>query len=526
LPGATPKHDGIIAGSRICWYSSRLPLSFLIVLRPQSSVTDLSEESPAPTPDGFWHVLMEVLRLAFPMVLGYASSTIMHFVDSMMVARVGQAEMAAASSAGVIVLALTALASGVTSCVSTFASQCLGRGEARNCSAFVWQNAFFSVAVGYVAFLAVPLVPSLFAWIGHETDVQACEAAYGCFRLIGTGFMVMGWGFCSYFQGIHRPWVTTLTTVVANLINVGANYVLIFGHFGFPAMGIAGAAIGTVLASGLHCVMLIAFVLHPWHARVHGGLDTCRFEWAKFRQLIGIGWPAGVNFFLDIASWAIFTNFLIGKFGKTALAGNMVAMQYMHLSFMPSLGLSHAASALVGRYIGQGDIARAKQRAFMAIRIAVVYMLAMGVVFFTCRYPLVRLFNQDADIVAHAALILIFAAVFQGFDALAIVSSGALRGAGDTHWTAAATITCCWGLFMPVGVSLTWFAPSLGPKGPWIAATLYIFSLGSVLFGRFLSERWTEIDIFRREAGAQPEDETVHCEVDEDRPGDAHPVDS
>lgn len=487
-------------------------------------MTDPIEDQVPVTEDDNWHVLMEVLRLAFPMVLGYASSTIMHFVDAIMVARVGEAEMAAASSAGIVVFTLTALAFGVTSCVSTFASQCLGRGEARNCSAYVWQNAFFSVAVGYLSILAVPLVPGLFAWIGHETDVQACEAAYGSFRLIGMGFMVMGWGFCSYFQGIHRPWVTTSTTIVANLINVGANYVLIFGHFGVPAMGIAGAAIGTVLASGLHCVMLIAFVVHPWHARHYGGWDTCRFDWTKLKQVVRIGWPAGLNFFLDIASWAIFTNFLIGDFGKAALAGNMVAMQYMHLSFMPALGLSHAASALVGRYIGQKDMARAKQRAFMALRIAVVYMLVMGAIFFTCRYPLARLFNKDTDIVAHATLILIFAAIFQGFDAFGIVSSGALRGAGDTHWTAAATITCCWGIFMPLGLALTHFAPSLGPKGPWIAATVYICLLGSTLFWRLLSGRWTKIDIFRTEAGPEAEAGPVHVAAEDDRPSEAPPM--
>ena len=483
----------------------------------------IEEQGPAAT-DDHWHVLMEVVRLAFPMVVGYASGTIMHFVDALMVSRVGEAEMAAASSAGIVVFTLTALAFGVTSCVSTFASQCLGRGETRNCSAYVWQNAFFSVAVGYLSILALPVVPHLFAWIGHEADVQACEVAYGSFRLIGMGFMVMGWGFCSYFQGIHRPWVTTSTTIVANLINVGANYVLIFGHLGLPAMGIVGAAIGTVLASGLHCVMLIAFVVHPWHARDYGGWDTCRIDWAKLKQLVRIGWPAGLNFFLDIASWAVFTNFLIGNFGKAALAGNMVAMQYMHLSFMPALGLSHAASALMGKYIGQKDMARAKQRAFMALRIAVVYMLIMGVMFFTCRYPLVRLFKDDPDIVAHAALILIFAAIFQGFDALAIVSSGALRGAGDTHWTAVATITCCWGIFMPVGLALTHFAPSLGPKGPWIAATLFICSLGSTLFWRLLSERWTKIDIFRTETAPEAKEETGVSAAADERPSEAAPM--
>ena len=447
--------------------------------------------------DSGWHVLVEVARLAFPMILGYASSTIMHFVDARMVSCLGGAELAAVGSAGVLVFTATALAFGVTSCVNTFAAQSLGRGRVRDCSAYAWQNAFFAIGVGLVAVAAVPAVPRVFAWVGHDADVQACEVSYGRIRLLGMGFMVAGWGFCSYFQGIHRPWVTTATTFVANVVNVAANYVLIFGHLGFPRLGVAGAAWGTVFASALQCAMMVAAVAHPRHARVFGGLDTCRVDWAKFRQLLHIGWPAGVNFFLDMASWAIFTNFLIGRFGKAALAGNMVAMQYMHLSFMPALGLSHATAALVGKYLGQRDVPRAKQRAYVALRVAAVYMLSMGVVFYCFRHVLASWFNDDAEVARHAATFLIFAAIFQGFDAFGIVSSGALRGAGDTHWTAAATIACCWGVFMPVGLFLTYRAAWLGPKGPWIGATLYICLLGAALFWRLVSGRWARIDIFR-----------------------------
>ena len=449
------------------------------------------------THDDGWHVLVEVVRLAFPMILGYASSTIMHFVDARMVSCVGGAALAAVGSAGVLVFTATALAFGVTSCVNTFASQSLGRGRVRECSSYAWQNAFFAIGVGLVAVAAVPAVPRVFAWVGHDADVQACEVSYGRIRLLGMGFMVAGWGFCSYFQGIHRPWVTTTTTFAANLVNVGANYVLIFGHLGFPRLGVAGAAWGTVFASGLQCAMMVAAMIHPRHAKVFGGLETCRIDWVKFRQLLHIGWPAGVNFFLDIASWAIFTNFLIGRFGRAALAGNMVAMQYMHLSFMPALGLSNATAALVGKYLGQRDVARARQRAYMALRVAVVYMLSMGMIFYCFRHVLAGWFSDDGEVVRHAATFLVFAAIFQGFDAFGIVSSGALRGAGDTHWTAGATVACCWGVFMPVAALLTYCVPWLGAKGPWVGATIYICLLGVALFCRLLSARWTKIDIFR-----------------------------
>ena len=466
---------------------------------------------PAP-PDSSCEVLREVAHLAVPMIVGYASSTAMHFVDALMVSKVGDAEMAAVGASGVIVFALTALAMGGISCVNTFASQSLGRGELRQCSAYGWQSVFLSLLVGVVSIALIPTLSPIFRWIGHDADVQACELVYGRIRLMGMGFMVAAWGLCSYFQGIHRPWVSTATTLVANVVNVAANYALIFGHFGMPRLGVAGAAYGTMIACAFQWLLLVGFMVHPWHARVFGGRDTLRVDWPKLRQLVHIGWPAGLNFALDIASWAIFTNLFVGRFGRAALAGNFVAVQYMHLSFMPALGLSHATAALVGRYIGRQDIPRAKQRAYMAMRVTVVYMLVMGAIFFCFRFTLVRWFNDDPEVVRHAAVILIFAAVFQGVDALGIISSGALRGAGDTHWTAMATIGCCWGVFVPIGWTLSRFAPGLGPKGPWIGATAYICLLGLLLFWRFRSEGWTQIEIFRERTGPHVESQAGPAE--------------
>ena len=453
-------------------------------------------EKDLTPPDSARQVLREVLKLAYPIMMGYASTTLMYFVDALMVGRLGKTELAAVSTSGVIVFTVIALASGVASCVNTFASQSLGRNRPQDCAAYAWQNAYFAAGSGLLALAFVPTLPWLFAWIGHSPALQTCEVSYGRIRLGGMGFMVAAWGFCSYFQGVHRPWVATITTLAVNVVNVVANYALIFGHWGFPRMGVAGAAWATIIAAALQCVMLVAVILHPWHARTFGGWDACRFDWAKLKQLVHIGWPAGINFFLDIASWAIFTNFFMGQFGEDAIAGNMVAMQYMHLSFMPAVGLSHATAALVGRYLGQQDVPRAKQRAYAALRLALGYMLFMGVMFYLFRYPMVRLFNTDPGVVEVAATILIFAAVFQGFDAFGIVSSGALRGAGDTHWTAAATVLLCWFVFVPGAWFFAYKMPQLGAKGPWFACTAYICLLGTTLFIRFKSERWSKIDIF------------------------------
>lgn len=443
------------------------------------------------------HVLGEVLRLAVPNIMASASVTIMHFVDVTLVSWLGKPHLAAVSNAGVIVFALFCLAGGIAGCVNTFASQSMGRGRPRECSAYAWQNAFFGIAVGLAALPLIPLAPALFAWIGHAPDVQAAMVDYTQVRLCGLGFGVCTWGFCSYFQGIHRPWVAMATTVLANVFNIVASCALVFGLWGFPAYGIRGAAMGTVLALAFQCLLLIGFLVHPHFARTFGGWETCRPNWTKLRQLLRIGWPAGLTLSLDITSWAIFNNALIGRFGTDALAANTAAVQYMHISFALTLGLGHATTALVGRYVGAGDIRRAKRRAYAALAMGMAFMLAMGVLFFVLRYPLVRHFSNDPQVVSTAATILVFAAIFQGFRALGIIGGGALRGAGDTRWTAFVSVGYAWGVFLPLGFLLVHLAPQLGPAGPWLAATFYICLLGATLFWRLVSERWARIDIFQ-----------------------------
>ena len=459
--------------------------------------------NPAATGDSTGRVLREVLRLALPNIMASASVTLMHFVDVTMVSRVGKAELAAVSNAGVIVFALFALAGGIAGCVNTFASQSLGRGRHRECSSYAWQNAFFGIAVGLAALPLVGLAPGFFAWVGHAPDVQARMVDYAQVRLCGLGFGVCVWGFCSYFQGIHRPWVSMATTIVANAFNIAANYALIFGRWGFPALGIRGAAIGTVAALVFQSMLLIGFATHPRFARTFGGWDTCRLHWVRLRRLLHIGWPAGVTLFLEIGSWAVFNNALIGRFGTNALAGNTAAVQYMQLSFMVALGLSHATTALTGRYVGMGDIRRAKQRAYAALAVAAAFMLAMAVVFYTLRYPLARHFSRDPGVVGIAATILVFAAIFQGFRALGVISGGALRGAGDTRYTALVSVAYSWGVFLPLGFVLVHAAPGLGPAGPWIGGTVYISLLGATLFYRLVSEGWAKIDIFRLKGRGQ-----------------------
>ena len=185
---------------------------------------------------------------------------------------------------------------------------------------------------------------------------------------------------------------------------------------------------------------------------------------------------------------------------RDILAANNVTHSIVGLSFMPAIGLNKGITVLVGQYIGRRDIPAAKRRAYVGIALAMVYMCLCGVLFFLFRGPIIRLFRSEPTIVEAGRRMLVLAAIFQAFDALGIMSHGALRGAGDTKFPAIIDIAGGWLLLLPLGYALT-FPLGWGYVGAWTAAAVQIAVVGLIFFWRFVSEAWRKIDIFE---GVEP----------------------
>jgi putative MATE family efflux protein len=299
----------------------------------------------------------------------------------------------------------------------------------------------------------------------------------------------------TFYQGTGRPIVPMVTGIIANGFNFGLDLLLIFGNMGFPRMGLLGAGISTSLASCVEAVILLALYMSSREQARFSTRSWAPWEWKKVTQILRIGIAAGVTYALDLGSWAIFVSFVIGKFGADALAGNNAATSFMQLSFMPAYGLSIGVTALVGRYIGQGDYRAAKRRAFLGMACACCYMSVMGTVFYIFRQPLIGLFRHEPEVIAAGSLILAYIPLFQFADAFGIVSAGALKGAGDTRFPAVAQIVFAWLFFLPL-VFVLGNPHAGGLRGAWAAATVYIWAYDLVLLWRFVGERWRKINIF------------------------------
>lgn len=439
--------------------------------------------------------LREIWRLALPIIASMASATVAGFVDTWFVALVGTAEVAAAMPAGITAYTLTAFPLGITQCVSTFAAQSLGRGEPQEGAAYAWQGLYLSLVVGAGCFLLWPAAPSFFASFGHDPEVVALEVAYFRLRLWGVGLSVAIGALNGFFYGIHRPRVPLVAMVIDNIANVVLCYILVFGKLGAPALGLAGAALAFVLSFVAQLTVLLgAFLSRPCHDEFTTR-SAWRLAWFRLRQLLHIGWPAGLQSAIDVLGWGVLIVLLVGRFGKEQLAASNIAIQYMTISFMPGIGLAQALTALVGRYIGEGKIDVAVQRVYEGLFLALSYMTLMGVMYLTLRGPFIAFFNADPIVIQAGKNILLCVAIFQLFDALNFTFVGALRGAGDTHWTAGLIVVLSLFLLAPLSLGAVAFT-DLESLGPWIAGTIYAIVLGLALWWRFAQGKWREIDIF------------------------------
>jgi len=463
---------------------------------PLSPPTAEQTDAPAAPAGPAESDLFAVLRLAIPSTVATASGTAMSFVDFAFISQLGSQAQAALGNAAVLVWTLFGLGVGVASAVSTFAAQALGRGQVREGAAYMWQAIWMAGVFGLACLLLIPAVPWLYAAFGHPEAVRILEVRYTRILLLAAMPIVTSAAISHYFNGIHKPVVTMLSVLGANLFNVAADYALIFGHWGLPAMGISGAALATLLATTLRAVWLLAALGLPAFQKQFEPFKPWRCRLKRMGDLLRLGGPIGLQWIAEIGAWALFANWLVGRFGTTHLAATHIAWKFMELSWMPAIGIGIAINAAVGKAIGQGRPDLANRRTRIGLACCMGYMGLMGLLFLVLRRPLVGLLTADPAVLALGIKLMLFAAAFQIFDAMYITYGSALRGAGDTKVPAIFLVVYCYTLMILAGWLIGRLWPQIGSLGPWLMCTVYAILLGLTLRYRWKQGRWRDIRIF------------------------------
>jgi MATE family multidrug resistance protein len=431
--------------------------------------------------------LRAMITLAVPVVLSELGWMAQGVVDNIMVGRLGPEAIGAVSLGNAMYYTPCLFGIGLLLGLDTLVSQAYGRRDHDDCHRWLAQGVYLTCIVTPPLMLLVASLSFGLTRFGVNPAVAAPASAYLRILNWGTLPLLLYGGTRRYLQGVGQVRVITITYVLANLLNWGGNWVLIYGKFGFPALGVNGSAISTCIARVAMAAALLGFA---WRYERRRGHPLFR-HWAgprlaRLRQLVRLGAPAAGQIVLEVGAWNLST-FSASYLNPVALATHAIALNYASISYMVPLGVSAAAAVSVGHAIGAGEPARARRAGWLALGLGTSFMLIAGVVFLVAPRPLIALYTSDARVLVVGPTLLWVAAAFQVFDGIQTVCTGALRGLGETRFPMIANFIGYWIMGLPLGLSLC-FILRWGIYGMWIGLTLALIFISLTLLHRWQRE--------------------------------------
>jgi MATE family multidrug resistance protein len=445
-----------------------------------------------------------VLRLAVPLILSMTGYMLMQFIDGILLAWHSAAAVAALGPAGMAAYVLGSTFTGAVGYTSTLVAQYTGADRAGRIGTAVWQGIYLALASGLLVAACGPLGHWLFGVVGHPAAVRACEAQYFAIICYGTPLALLAAALSGFFSG--RGDTRTLMGVQLGglVVNAILAWALIFGRFGLPAWGMAGAAVATVTAQGAVALTLAVLFLHGRHQQAYATRSGWRLDREMLGRLLRFGLPGGLRLGVEILGWTLFL-FFVGRLGTHELAATSIAWRINGLAFFPIIGVSEAIRVLVGQSQGRGDTGTSQRVTVQGTLVAEVWMLLAAALFLLAPRELFAWF-QGSGIDPEAfgklqetgVVLLRFVAIYCLMDAFNITVLGALMAAGDTRWTSGATGI----LYLAFVGGLVWIDHRrLGLYAEWSWATVFVLMLAVVWVWRFRSGAWKRIRVLEPDGG-------------------------
>jgi multidrug resistance protein, MATE family len=426
--------------------------------------------------------LRALVGLAGPVVLAEIGWMCMGIIDTLMVSPLGPQAIGAVGVGSGLFLAIGIAGMGVLFGLDTLVSQAYGARRIDECHRWLFHGLALAGMLAIPLMLIVWGVTRALASFGLHPLVQPLVTSY--LTLLNVGLVpLLGYAACRrYLQGMSVVHPVMFALISANIINAFFNWVLIYGHFGLPAMGTSGSALATTLARMYMASVLGIAIVWTNHRRQSGLWQTSRrIERARLWRLFALGVPAAGTVTLEVGVFAAATAFA-GKLEPVALAAHQIALNIAALTFMVPLGVQSSGAVLVGQAIGRRDPRGASRAGWLALIVIAAFMLIVGFTFFTVPARLIGLFTTDTRVIAIGISLLSVAAVFQLFDGLQGVATGILRGVGNTRTPMWSNFVGHWLIGLPVGWSLC-FAFGWGAVGLWIGLSVGLILVAIVLVG-------------------------------------------
>jgi MATE family multidrug resistance protein len=418
----------------------------------------------------------DMAKLAAPIVLAELGWMAMGIVDTMFVGRVSAEAIGAVSLGTVLFYGVSITASGLLLGLDTLVARSFGAGDRKDCRHSLISSLWLGLILMPVVMAIVLGVLWFLPRVGIEPAVLEATRPYLRTLTWSTPALILYFGFRRYLQATDAVRPVMITLLSANLVNVAGNWLLVFGNLGAPKMGAEGAAWAT-FASRLYMAVALGVAIAQRDPEFFD--DSWKADWRRAWELLKLGLPAAGQIALEVGVFGLVT-VLVSKMSVAWLAGHQIALATVSTTFMLPLGISSAAAVRVGHALGRGDRRGAAASGWTALALGAAAMGTCALVLLVAPQWVARLFTPEVQIVAAGAVLLRIAAFFQLFDGLQVVTTGALRGAGDTHTAMLCHLTGYWIVGLPLGIVLG-FSKGLGAAGLWTGLSVGLILIGTVL---------------------------------------------
>lgn len=422
----------------------------------------------------------ELLRLGLPVAVTQVGMMLLGVVDTMMVGHLGTTALDAAALGSLWVWGMSAFGIGLVMGMDPIVTQAHGAGQPRRVALTLHRGlvvaAVVTIPLSVAWWLATPALEAL----GQDPVHAAAAGRYVDQQLFSLWPLLAFHAVRRYLQGRGVMLPGVVAVVAANLFNAGANWVLIFGHLGFPAMGLEGAGLATGLT---RCMLLLSLAAYTALAGLHHGAwerpSLAAFDLRGLAEIVRHGIPVGLQYGLE--NWAFQLSTLVaGVLGDEPLAAHVIVINLAALAFMIPLGLSQGAATRVGNLVGAGHADQARRAASTALWLGAGVMVLSAIAFVTLQRWLPRLYTSDPEVIALAASILPIAAASQLFDGTQAVGGGILRGLGATRPAAVFNLLGYYVLALPLS-ALAVFSLGMGLSGLWWGLCLGLATVAGAL---------------------------------------------
>jgi MATE family multidrug resistance protein len=422
--------------------------------------------------------------LAYPVVISQLGHMLTAVGDTVMVGQLGTIPLAACALGNSILSIFMVSGIGISQGITPLIAQENGKGNKKICGLYLEQGVIISIVCGFTLFALVALIAQHLHILSQPLAVELASKDYLLVIAASIVPLMVFQIFRQFAEGLGYTRQAMYISIGGNALNILFNFILIYGWWGFPAYGLFGAGIGTLVSRIFMAIAMGFFVIKSsLFSDYLSDFKVHLPDWTKIKAITKLGFPIAMQYFFEVGAFSG-AAIMVGWIGAKELAAHQIAINLAAFTYMGASGIAAAATIKAGNALGKRDFKELKLSAISSYHLVIGYMLVTAIIFFTCNRLLPELYIRNEEVIAIASQLLILAAIFQLSDGIQVIGAGVLRGLSDVKIPTIITLIAYWIIGLPLGYVLG-FTFKMGPQGIWIALSIALTASATLLYFRF-----------------------------------------